>query len=889
MEAEVRPKGWIRSGQVLDLSAQIRAREGIARRENARENLQIAANWKHAGLLHMLRGNADGINQAISYFTRAIEVDASNAEAYKIRSRAWKRMDETEKAIADLTNAVRLDDRDDDSNELRRLEDGRINELVKQERIDEAIAVQTRQLARDPRASDFAYRAKLWGQKDNWKEAAADLSEAIRLDPKNVEFLAFRSDARKAAGDFDGAIADITQLLEIDPNLRTARMYAVRSALWGEKESWDKAEADLSEAIRLEPNNAEYFEVRADVREEAGDIEGAIEDLTRMMEIKPEGRTAFDYFNRALLWEKQDKWKEAAGDYAKALELDPDDEDYRRWRIEALEKAGDFSTAIEELTREVNRSPEEIGFLKTRGDLWRAKGDLDAAAADYRRYIEGAQPSDRAGRARSIGEAWIEAKQFERAVGFFDAVIRLQPADANFAPLYRLRGNAKLQLKDDAGAMADYDKAVELDPTEFRPAWLVDFYKNRNLPENALSYLSYLVAKKPTVARYWRERANFYAGEDQLEAALPDYSQAISLADNAERPELYVDRASAFWKQGNADEAVADLKRVLEDHPEHERAVGLGVEILVAQEKAEQALALVERAIAAKADNPDLFRRRAERWRAAGDTDKALADYAKMVEVAPADAKRKYELQRIDGLIGLGKEQLAITALTALLKEEPENIELLKKRIAAWEHANDWLTAVADASQIVRLKPDDHDSYVTRGDVWFAKKDWEKSVEDFTQAIRLAPDQMNGFWARGDALAKLGRWREAVADLERAIAIDARSASVQRLFSWILSTAPDDQVRDGQRAVELARSAIKLRGEKGCAYTDTLAAALAETGQFDAAVQSQREAILLKESEIRRSLDAKDAAEAGKELEEMQERLRLYEQSQPYRSDRPRN
>jgi tetratricopeptide (TPR) repeat protein len=231
----------------------------------------------------------------------------------------------------------------------------------------------------------------------------------------------------------------------------------------------------------------------------------------------------------------------------------------------------------------------------------------------------------------------------------------------------------------------------------------------------------------------------------------------------------------------------------------------------------------------------------------------------------------------------MNKEQLAITELTTMLKKEPESISLLKKRISAWQHSKDWLTAIADANQIIRLKPDDYDSYITRGDVWFAKEDWDKSAEDFTQAIRLAPDQMYGFWGRGDALAKLGRWQEALADLERAVAIDAKSPAVLKLLARVLATAPDDKVRNGERAVELARSAIKLRGSKQSGDLDTLAAALAETGQFDEAVKTQEEAISLKQSGVRSIPDAADIPDAKKELEAMQDRLQLYKNNKPYR------
>ena len=71
----------------------------------------------------------------------------------------------------------------------------------------------------------------------------------------------------------------------------------------------------------------------------------------------------------------------------------------------------------------------------------------------------------------------------------------------------------------------------------------------------------------------------------------------------------------------------------------------------------------------------------------------------------------------------------------------------------------------------------------------------------------------------------------------------AAQNNVQALndYAWLLSTSEFAEVRNGPQAVTLASQAVARN--RTPAYLDTLAAAYAETGKFDRAVQVQREAI----------------------------------------------
>lgn len=107
----------------------------------------------------------------------------------------------------------------------------------------------------------------------------------------------------------------------------------------------------------------------------------------------------------------------------------------------------------------------------------------------------------------------------------------------------------------------------------------------------------------------------------------------------------------------------------------------------------------------------------------------------------------------------------------------------------------------------------------------------------------------------------------------------ARQGEVSALsgLAWLLATTPDPAVRDGKRALGLARRAVER--SPGAAALDALAAALAETGQFQAAVDTQQRAI-----EALRTAGAGDTAQAGP-LDALRSRLQRYRDGRPWRAE----
>ena len=91
----------------------------------------------------------------------------------------------------------------------------------------------------------------------------------------------------------------------------------------------------------------------------------------------------------------------------------------------------------------------------------------------------------------------------------------------------------------------------------------------------------------------------------------------------------------------------------------------------------------------------------------------------------------------------------------------------------------------------------------------------------------------------------LGRRAEALADYDKCLALQPKDMTVLNNLAWLLATAPEANLRDGKRAVLLATQACRMTGYKKDFMLSTLAAAYAESGDFDNAVKWSSKAVEL--------------------------------------------
>jgi tetratricopeptide (TPR) repeat protein len=119
----------------------------------------------------------------------------------------------------------------------------------------------------------------------------------------------------------------------------------------------DRAIADYSEAIRLDPKYVNAYYARAFVYHAKGDYDRAITDFNEALRLDP--KYALAYYNRGLAYHDKGDYDRAIADYNEAIRLDPRDGDSLFGRGRAYESKGDFANALTDFRSTVALAPND--------------------------------------------------------------------------------------------------------------------------------------------------------------------------------------------------------------------------------------------------------------------------------------------------------------------------------------------------------------------------------------------------------------------------------------------------------------------------------------------------------------------------------------------------
>jgi tetratricopeptide (TPR) repeat protein/membrane associated rhomboid family serine protease len=220
----------------------------------------------------------------------------------------------------------------------------------------------------------------------------------------------------------------------------------------------DGAIVDYGKAIELKPDDAEAYNYRGVAELEKNDWARAIADFNKFIELNPNDAHAYNY--RAFVKIRQGDVDGAIADYTRAIELKPDDVEAHGNRGYAKLQKGDLNGAIADCTRAIELKPDDAYAYTFRGEAKKAKGDFDGAIADYTKVIE--LKPDLAANYLNRGLAMQAKDNFEGAIADFTEAIELKPG---YFYAYNNRGVAKQAKGDLDGAIADCTKAIQLNST----------------------------------------------------------------------------------------------------------------------------------------------------------------------------------------------------------------------------------------------------------------------------------------------------------------------------------------------------------------------------------------------------------------------------------------
>lgn len=359
------------------------------------------------------------LNQAITAFNQASQIDAQNMDALNALEKIWKDQIKINprNAAAHANLGTILQKK---GNYNGALEEYNAAELIDPNNILVRLNLGT-----------------LYQAKGDIETAIKAYDTILTIEPKNVLAHYYKSTALKQLKDYAGATKELNTILQIDPNNLMAKQELI--AIAKDQGGGDNSNllSILKDSADSNPNNAKsQYDVAFEAHSK-GDLSTAIRYYKKAIILDPKMTDAYSNLGAALMENKE--YDEATENLQKASELDPTNDNVQKLLSEIKELQG--SNKYQEALK-----LHEEGKLSKAIKLYEEA--LNAEPNNTEIYI-------------NLGAATQSNKDYQKAINYYKKALSLDP---NSSLTYYYMGTVYHAKNDLSEAVGNYKKALEIDP-----------------------------------------------------------------------------------------------------------------------------------------------------------------------------------------------------------------------------------------------------------------------------------------------------------------------------------------------------------------------------------------------------------------------------------------
>jgi tetratricopeptide (TPR) repeat protein len=385
----------------------------------------------------------------------------------------------------------------------------------------------------NPKDSEaIALRAGLMlttGNRDQVNMAANDLQSLVTKSPDNAVLRFNLARALRAKGDIQPAILQLDAAIKLRPDFIRAR--ELQAALYYAAGDSPKALKAAEDLLERDKNNVPGHLVRSGTLLALGERDQARKELDFIVKTYPqnvEARYQVGYLDfvekdykaagaefsklhqeypkdhRGLVGETetlaaQSRMPDAIKEMEKAVQIEPDRRDLKLYLADFEVRAKDYDAAIGHFQGLLDKDPKNADLLFRIGEVYRLKGDKDAAIEKFRASSQAAPTELRP--ILLVAMLMDENGRSDQAQPFYEQALKIQPDNpVALNNLAYIKAEKGIDL-DQAQTMAQRarQKAPNNPDIADTLGWI---YIRRNLSEEAVRLFQDLVTKEPKIAKY---------------------------------------------------------------------------------------------------------------------------------------------------------------------------------------------------------------------------------------------------------------------------------------------------------------------------------------------------------------------------------------------------
>ena len=370
------------------------------------------------------------------------------------------------------------------------------------------------------------------------------------------------------------------------------------------------------------------------------------------------------------------------------------------------------------------------------------------------------------------GDVYNKLRQFDKAIADYNKAIEIDPKYIN---AYMFRGGVYHSLHQYDKAIADCTKAIEIDP-KHKDAYHIRGFLYRFIMQYDKAIADYTKAIEidPKDKFAYEIRGDVYTGIRQYVRAIADYTKVIEIDQGY--ADAFYNRGCAYNELNQYDKAVADISKAIEIDQHYTDAIyRLDFEIHKSRRITlkvpdfSKAIAEYSNRVEIDPKNAIAFYNRGIIYSQLNQYDKAIADFSKAIEINPQYADAIYNRG-----LAFTKERMirvATADFSKVIEIDPKRTNAFYRRGYAYSQLNFQEKAIDDYTKSIEIDPMYAEAYCKRGFAYFFRHFFTNAITDCSKAIIMDPEYAEAFNNRGLAYTKIMQYEKAISDFSKAIEI----------------------------------------------------------------------------------------------------------------------
>ncbi len=430
--------------------------------------------------LGLIKECINDLEGALDKYTKAISLRPELAEPYRRRGRLSLVRGKLDDALEDFDKIVSLDDAADDY-----VTRGYIKECIGNR--EDAFDDYSLAISKDERCTRaWKLRGLLLAGQDQFEQALDDFNHLLQLGDDGAETFLIRGMAQECLSNFTQSLDDYSTAISKEPRLVEAYRYRARLSCRLNLDL-DRALEDLNKVVSLEEGGVDNYIERAALREQLGDIEGALDDYTAALESGPNCEA---YISRGSLLAQKEEFERAKADFDRAVEVDPNHIGAHLNRYFVNRQLSAYDLALVDAGRLIELRPDIDGFQVYKGEALAFLGRFGEAVELCEQYVaEGKERTAPFLMLLALTQ-YLSGQYAKSGATFFAAQLEFgknEPGNAINALVFSILANRKAGMTISASVM---QKADELRDLTIWPAPVIRFLLNELSYEELLELAS---------------------------------------------------------------------------------------------------------------------------------------------------------------------------------------------------------------------------------------------------------------------------------------------------------------------------------------------------------------------------------------------------------------